>query len=402
MPDLPAPLRIRAFRAWWAALQLSNAGTWMQQVAAGYLAFAATHSATWLGVVAFAQRGPSLVLTPFGGRLADRYDRRQLLAATFAIQLAAASGLAIAAATGRASGGVLVALSLFGGCGQAIQYPSQLATISSLVPGELLHSAVALNSAGFNVARILGPAIAGGLLAVRGGATLCFVLNAGSFVVPLVALRRLPASSAGSLTSDASVLAGIVVMWRTPALRRLVLGCAAFTFGAAPLTTLAPAYANALGGGPGWLGVLLGSFGAGAALGSGPVVRIARRYGRSIVIPGAMVAFAVSSAAAALAPNPWAAAALCALSGVSWLAVFSSTNASVQLISSDAIRGRMLALYLWALIGPMAISAPAVGWIAGRIGIREALVACSASVAVAGVFGLARRVDAIDAGALAD
>jgi MFS family permease len=278
-----------------------------------------------------------------------------------------------------------------------VQYPSQLATISTLVPADLLHSAVSLNSAGFNVARILGPAAAGLLLGLGEGATVCFLLNAASFLVPLLALRLLPAVSAGSRTSDASVTRGIVVMWRTPALRRLVLGCAGFTFGAAPLTTLAPVYASALGGGPGWLGVLLGAFGAGAALGSGLVVRLARRHGRSVVIPGAMVGFAVASAAAALAPSPWLAAPLCAVSGVFWLAVFSSTNASVQLISSDAIRGRMLALYLWALIGPMAISAPVIGWLAGRIGIREALVACSASVAVAGLFGLARRVPAIDA-----
>jgi len=394
---VPSPLRSPVFRAWWTALQLSNAGTWMQQVAAGWLVFEATNSAAAVGLLGLAQRGPSLFLTPLGGRLADQLDRRVVLAVTLAAQLAAAIGLTLVATFTDADPWPLIVLSCAGGIAQALQYPAQLATISALVPPEELHTAVSLNSAGFNLARVLGPAAAGGLLLMSNGAAICFALNAASFALPLLVLRRLPAASAGSRTATATVRSGIAHARSSPPLRRLIVGCAVFTFCAAPLTILAPAYAHALGGGPDALGGLLAAFGAGAMLGAVAVVRISRRLGRGRVIASAMAGYAAFGLVAALAPSPLLAALPCALAGACWLGVFTTTNASIQVITADHLRGRMLALYLWALVGPMAISGVVVGWIAGLAGTRAALASLSVPLAAYAAFALARPVPGIDA-----
>src|SRR4051794_23636729 len=200
----------------------------MQQVAAGWLVFEATGSAAAVGLLGLAQRGPSLFLTPLGGRLADQVDRRRVLAVTLSAQLAAAIGLTLAAAFTDADPWLLILLSGAGGIAQALQYPAQLATISALVPASELHTAVSLNSAGFNLARVLGPAAAGGLLLVPNGAAVCFAANAASFALPLLVLRRLPAASAGSRTATATVRAGIAHARSSPPLRRLIVGCAVF------------------------------------------------------------------------------------------------------------------------------------------------------------------------------
>jgi MFS family permease len=368
-----APLRLPLFRSWWAALQLSNAGTWMQQVAAGFVMYEMTSSALMVGALGLAQRGPSLVLTLLGGRLADRRDRRNLLSLTLAMQAVSAAALTAVALAGTLSPLTLIVASVVGGAAQALQYPAQLATITSLVPDASVHAAVSLNSAGFNLARVVGPAAAGALLLHQHGASICFAANTASYLFPLLIVRRLPATSAGGQTGSATVRGGLVHAWRSPPLRRLIGGCAIFAACAAPLTVLAPAYAAAVGGGPGTLGLLLAAFGVGAVAGAAVAVRVARRIGRHRLIPAAMLLYAIFGGGAALAETPVAASVLCAAAGACWVAVFASTNASIQLIAADAIRGRLLSLYLWSLVGPMALSGLAVGALAGLVGIRTAL-----------------------------
>ncbi len=392
----PAPLRLPLFRAWWLTAQGSNAGTWMQQVAAAWLMLDATGSAAMVGVLGLAQRGPSLFLTPLAGRLADRRDRRTLLVAAIVLQLVAAVGLTLAAVAGAAVPAVLIALSLVGGVGQTLAWPAQLATVSSLVPRSILPDAVSLNSAGFNLARVVGPAIAGAFLLV-GGATACFALNALSFLPQLRVIRRLPQASAGARDGAATVRAAVRHALDSPALRRLMTGCGIFAFCAAPLSVLMPVYAHDLGGGPAALGALLGAFGLGAAAGSLGVLRLVRSVPRHRLIPSAMLAFAVLAIGIAGAPTWWAALPACAAAGACWLAVFSSTNAAIQLLSPDGVRGRVLALYLWLLVGPMALSGVAVGWLAEGIGIRLAFALAAAPLLVYGILALVRPVHAIDA-----
>jgi MFS family permease len=370
----------------------------MQQVAAAWLMLDATGSPAMVGLLGLAQRGPALLLTPIAGRLADRRDRRKLLAASIALQLVAALAFTAAAAMGQAVPSVLLAVSLVGGVGATLAQPAQLATVSSLVPRADLPAAVSLNSAGFNLSRVVGPAIAGALL-VAGGATVCFALNALSFLPQLRVLGRLPRTSAGVRDSSATVRDAVSHVLASPALMRLMTGCAVFAFCAAPLTVLMPVYAAETGTGADGLGILLGSFGLGAAAGSLGLLGVIRRLPRHRLIPGAMVGFSFLSAAVATAPTWWFALPACALAGACWLAVFSSTNAAIQLLSPDAIRGRVLALYLWLLVGPMALSGLAVGWLAGAIGIRAALAAAAVPLCAYGILAVVRPVRAIDASA---
>jgi MFS family permease len=393
--SFPAPLRVPVYRNWWLAAQGSNAGTWMQQVAAAWLMLTATHSAGMVGVLSLAQRGPMLLLTPVAGRLADRRDRRVILAAMQLLQLVAAVGLTVVAALHAVTPANLIALSLVGGAGQALAGPAQLATVSSLVPRESIPAAVSLNSAGFNLARVVGPAIAG-LLLVVGGATVCFAVNALSFVAPLVVATRLPVGSAGSRSDVATVRAAAGHVAASPALRRLVGGCAVFTFLAAPLTVLMPVYAHMLGGGPDTLGLLLAAFGIGATVGALGAVRLAGRLPRHRLIPLAMAVFALVALGAAAAPSALVAAPFCALAGLSWLLVFTSTNSAVQLLAPDRLRGRLLAIYLWSFGGPMAISGIVLGPVAGALGMRSALAIASLPLLVYAAWSLHSPVPSID------
>jgi MFS family permease len=393
---VPAPLRLPAFRAWWLTTQGSNAGTWMQTVAAAWLMLEATDSAAMVGVLGLAQRGPALLLTPLAGRLADRRDRRHVLLVAFVLQLAGAAGLAVAAGLGAAGPEALIALSLLGGVGQTLAWPAQLVTVSSLVPREQLPAAVSLNSAGFNLARVVGPAIAGGLLVV-GGATICFVINTISFLPQLRVVRRLPEASAGGRNAAATFHEAVRHALASPALVRLMTGCGVFAFCAAPLTVLMPVYADDLGASADGLGLLLGAFGLGAAVGSIAVMRIVHRVPRHRIIPAAMVGFAFLYGAVATSPTWWLALPACALAGACWLAVFTSTNASIQLLSPDAVRGRVLALYLWLLTGPMALSGVFVGWLAGEAGIRAAFIATAVPLLAYGILTFVRPVREIDA-----
>ena len=195
------------------------------------------------------------------------------------------------------------------------------------MPPESLHTAVSLNSAGFNLARVVGPAAAGALLLVPDGAAVCFGLEH-----PLVraAADRAPAGcrppAPARAPAAATVRGGVAHAYARPALRRLLTGCAIFTFCAAPLTILVPAYADALGGGPDALGGLLGRVRAGAMVSALFVVRLSRRVGRSRVISCAMLGYAVVGAIAALAPSPLLAALPCALAGACWLAIRNRTK----------------------------------------------------------------------------
>jgi len=394
-PSLPAPLRIPLYRTWWLAAQTSNAGTWMQQLAAAWLVYDQTRSAAAVGVLGLAQRGPSLLLTPLAGRLADRRDRRAVLAWTFASQLAAAVGLTAAAATDRATPTAVILLSLVAGVGQAVASPAQLATVSSLVPRALLPAAVSLQSAGFNLARVVGPALAG-LLLVTTGATLPFALNALSFIAPTVVALRLPDSSSGGRGDDATIRGAVRFARRSPALVRLLTGCAVFTFLAAPLTVLMPVYAGSLGVGADGFFLLLASFWLVVAVVALGGLRFLHAVPRHRLIPAAMTAFAGADVLAAVAPTLPLALGACAVAGACWLTVFTSTNASIQLITPDRLRGRLLSLYLWALVGPMALSGVALGRLAGTTGIRAGLLVCALPLAAYGAFALARPVPEID------
>ena len=284
---VPQVLRVPEFRNVWLASMASNAGSWLQVVAAGWLILELTGSPAAVGALALVMRGPALLLSAYAGGLADRFDRRRLGAVTFLAQGAAAGVLAVLSAVGAATPAAIYLLTFVMGIGFALGLPAMLALIPALVAPERLPQAVSLNAAGINVARLAGPAIGGAVLAGLGPGP-CFALNAVSFLALVAALAALPASPRQPPRANrAGLRPALAFAMRDPAARRLLLGMALFCTLAAPAQELAPVMAEALGGGPGALGLLLGAMGGGALLGAWGLERLtARGYPRHRALLG--------------------------------------------------------------------------------------------------------------------
>ena len=393
---VPSVLRVPAFRSLWLSSLASNAGSWLQIVAAGWLVLEMTGSPAAVGVLALLARAPAFILSGHAGALADRHDRRTVGAWAFVLQGVAALGLAIVTWAGAAGVAVIYVLTFAVGTGFALGLPAMLALIPSLVAHDRLSQAVSLNAAGINVARAVGPAIGGVVLATL-GAGACFALNAASFLAMVVALLRLPPAPTSANRPPAPVRAAVRHAASDPAARRLLVGVGIFTALAAPVQELAPAMAKEVGAGPRGLGLLLGAMGAGALVGAWLLERLtAAGLRRSRALPAASALVAVGVGGVAVAPGFGTAIAAMAFFGCFWIWLFAGTNTAIQLTAPPHLLGRMLGLYQLAVIGPIAIGSVAVGGLAEAIGIRWALGASGVALAVWGLWALTHPVPAID------
>ncbi|MCB1029420.1 MAG: MFS transporter, partial [Microthrixaceae bacterium] len=198
--DAAAAFRFRNFRLFWIGALLSNSGTWLQNLTVPYVVFQLTHSSTWVGVAAFSQLAPMAVLSPLGGTLADRLDRRRVLMWTQSAMAVLAVTMGVVWVTGRASVPAIIALVALGGVVTGINAPAWQAFVSELVPRDALLNAVTLNSAQFNAARAFGPGL-GGLVLVTLGPGPAFFINAASYGAVLVALRMITLASRPAATT---------------------------------------------------------------------------------------------------------------------------------------------------------------------------------------------------------
>jgi MFS family permease len=395
--SVPAVLRVPAFRRFWLASLASNAGSWLQVVAAGWLIYDVTGSPAAVGALALAARAPAFVLSGYAGQMADRFDRRAVGVATFGLQGLGAGALAVAAALDAASPALIYAATVVVGVGFALGLPAMLALVGVLAGRDRLPEAIALNAAGINVARLAGPTLGGVLLAVAGPAA-CFAVNAASFAAVIAVLARLEPFPPAAPGGRARLSEALRHAARHPAPRRLLVGMAVFAALAAPLQELAPVVAARLGAGEVGLGLLLGCLGAGALVGAWLLARLGRGgYPRHLALPTATIAFAI--AAGVVAATPWFALALAATftGGVFWIWMFIATNAAIQLGSPPPLLGRMLGLYQLAVLGPIALGALAAGGLAELVGIRASLGTCAALLAAWGLWSLTHPVPSIDA-----
>jgi len=394
---VPTVLRVPAFRRVWLASLASNCGSWLQVVAAGWMVLQMTGSPAAVGALALVARGPAFLLSLWGGRLADHFDRRRVGMWTFALQGAAGGGMAVLSAAGALSVPVIFALTFALGVGFALGLPAMLALIPALVPPERLGQAVSLNAAGINVARLAGPA-AGGLVFDLAGPTWCFALNAFSFLALIVALARVRPRPQPPRAPGTGVRGALALAARDRPLRRLLVGMALFTTLASPVQELAPVVADRLDAGPRGLGFLLGAMGGGALLGAWLLEALHRAgMGRGTALPVATLAFALGMAAVALAPTTATAIVAMGACGVVWIWMFIATNTSIQLRSPTGMVGRMLGLYQLAVVGPIALGSAAAGALADVAGIRASLMLCAVLLAAWGVYALADRIPGIDA-----
>jgi MFS family permease len=385
-----ALLRQRNFGPYFAGNAVSATGAWFQNLAAGVLILRLTDSAFLLGVLQFANFGPILLLAPWTGSVADRFDRRRLLLVVQSAQTALSALLAAFAFAGAAGEYVVLSFALVSGVLIAFGLPAQLALLASLVSRDDLPSAVALNSLTYNLARAIGPSLAALVIDQLGVAT-AFAINSGSYVVLVVAVLIVKPRPQVRAEASTGLGESFRILRRQPRLAAFLVIVAAVGFASDPVNALAPAFARAFGRDETVGGYLLGAFGAGAVaaavLVAGRTAGSRRRMTATLaLLGGGMVLFALT---------PWLPVAmiLLVLAGFGYLASNTSATSRLQLEVEEAHRGRIMALWGIAFLGVRPFASLVDGAIASAAGVRTAgvVLALPALIGAAGVAMLGRH-----------
>jgi MFS family permease len=351
---------------------ISLVGTWMQQVAVGWLVYRLTDSAFMLGVIGFCAQFPGLVMAPIAGALADRWNRYRMVVVAQSLAMIQASLLATLVLTGTVRVWHLVVLSLAAGLINGLDVPARQALLVRLVGGrEDLPNAIALNSSMFNAARMVGPAIAGAMIAWRGEGPV-FLLNAVSYVAVLgaLAMLRLPkerGEPAGSVLSN--IRKGVAYAFGFPPIRDLLFVLAVVSLVGVPYAVLLPVFAGeVLGGDAGTLGLLTSFAGLGALVGA---LRLASRdtvRGLGRLIVQAVALFGVALVGFAASRTLWLSSGLLALSGYGIMLTSASINTVLQTLVGDAMRGRVMSLFALCFFGVAPVGSLIGGALATRMG----------------------------------
>jgi MFS family permease len=374
------PFRHRAFATVWTGSFVSNIGTWMETVAIGVYVTQATGQAAWTGTVAALTYAPTVVLGPFGGALADRFDRRRFLVGVTLFQTLLAAALTLLAATDRLSVGAVATIVLLAGCAFAVAMPAVQAMTPDLVGAEDLLGAMSLGAAQFNLGRVVGPALAG-LVITAGGLAWAFGLNVLSFGAVLVALAliRIP-PLAGRDGERPRVLRniaeGVVAAGRDPGIRTALLLLVATTFLVSPFIGLVPAVAiKVFGRGAPGTSALVTAQGVGAVCSALAATPLAGLLGRRRLLVAALLLVGPAAVLYGLAPTfPLAVAAIAVL-GFVYLAVLSGTSTVCQLRAPRELRARIASLFMLGVGGGHALGLVVQGWLGDRVGLPEVTAA---------------------------
>ena len=397
-PGWRGPFRHRNYRLFWGGQLVSLAGTWMQSIAQAWLVTELTPDPVWLGVVAAAQFTPVLILGLFGGVIADVLPKRQMLIATQAALMGLAALQTLLVATGAISIPLLLLLAVALGSVNAIDMPVRQSFFSEMVPVDEVGRAVAFNSAMFNGARVIGPAIGGVLIGVIGVAG-CFAVNALSFLAVLVALLLMrevelhpaprgarPRSARAVATSLAE---GLRYVRNTPIIALCVFVIGVISGVAMNFNVIIPPLARLTLqiGAPG-LGALMAAVGFGSLAGALTVAALREPRRSMIVIGGALLgAFSVAAGVAASSDSvlavPLTALALFG-AGFGAISMAATANASIQTTTPPALRGRVMSVYTTVFAGSTPIGGLATGAVVAALGATGALgVAGALAVAAA-------------------
>lgn len=379
-----APLREPLFRAMWIAAIISYIGTWMQAVGAGWMMTMISGSPLMVGLVQAAVALPVFLVILPAGALADMVDRRQFLLVTQAWMVLASGSLGVLTLFRVVTPWMLLGFTFALGLGAVMNDPAWQAITPELVPAEQHAAAVAMNSAGFNVARAVGPALGGMVIAAAGSGT-AFLLNALSFFGVILVLykwkRPVPERVETAALWDA-VLGGIQYVKRSALVKSVLIRTGAFSVGAIALLALLPIVARPFGATG--FGVLLGTFGVGALIGATILPRLKRRLSVDGVVATAIVIFAAMTFAAGRVHTfPWLCLVM-ATAGGAWIGILACLNTAAQTMCPPWVRARALSMYLLVLQGGMAIGSTMWGALATKIGLPDALL-CSALALIAGL-----------------
>jgi predicted MFS family arabinose efflux permease len=378
LPTALRAFRHDDFRRFFSTQLLSQIGSWMQTVAQSWLVLQLTSSPFLLGLIGTLQFGPVLLFSIVSGALADRVPKRRLLVATQAVMSVQAFALAALVSSGHVEYWHVAGLAFLVGLANVLDGPSRLSYVAEMVGRSDVGSAVSLNSASFNAARIVGPSI-GGLLIAGYGLTPAFVLNGLGFAIASAATLGLrtpglpqPRAGAGVLSE---ILTGIRYVWRT---REMVLAlglCAVVSFCVFNFTVYVPLVARTvLGLGAEGFGFLMAALGVGAVSGAlGLGMLGPRQPPRALMFAAAALASG-GLLALSLARSFWPAVLVLLLTGFFGILLVASCNTTMQLASTDALRGRVMSIYTMVWGGAFPIGAFLVGSMAERWGVQRALL----------------------------
>ncbi|CAG4891285.1 MFS transporter [Paraburkholderia saeva] len=385
-------LRGYNYRVWAGGAIVSNVGTWMQRTAQDWLVLTQLthHNATAVGIVMSLQFGPQMLLLPLTGYAADHLDRRKLLFVTQGAMGTLALGLGILTVTGLVQLWQVYVFAFLLGCVTAFDSPARQTFVSELVGETDLSNAVALNSTSFNAARMIGPAVAGVLIAAVGTGWV-FLVNAASFVAVLGSLRLLRLDElyrkSSAVRKRGSLADGFRYVWTRPDLKAVLLMLFLIgTFGLNFPIFISTMSVTAFRAGAGEYGLLTSIMAIGSVTGALLSARRARPH--IMLLLAASAVFGLGCALAAAMPNYWLFGAVLVMLGISAQTVTTSTNSYVQLATEPEMRGRVVAILLAIALGGTPLGAPVVGWVADRFGPRWALLVGAAAGFAAAVVAI--------------
>nr|WP_239452072.1 MFS transporter [Frondihabitans sp. PAMC 28766] len=370
-------LKVFNYRLWFSGALVSNTGTWMQATAQDWLVLTrlTNHNATALGVTMALQFLPPILMIPVTGLIADRYDRRRMLMLTQGSMGILGLALGLLVVTDVVQLWMVWAFALVMGVVQAVDAPIRQSFVSELVPPKKLTNAVSLNSASFNGARLIGPAVAGVLIAVIGTGPV-FLINAASFIAVLTSLKFIRVSqlqfkprvkrAKGQIKEGFRYVRGrhdLVVIF----IMIFIIGTFGLNF---PIYTSTMA-TQSFGVGASGFGLLTSAVAVGSL--AGALLSARREKPRMRVLVLAAISFGVTLTVAALMPTYWSFAAVLIAVGLSSITLMTTANGIVQLSAAPEVRGRVMALYMAIFTGGTPIGAPIVGWVANTFGPREAI-----------------------------
>lgn len=386
-PSAFAPFKHHTFTILWLATVISNIGTWMHDVGAGWLMASMVSSPLLVALVQTATTLPLFLFALPAGALADIIDRRHLLLVVQVLMSITAVLLGVTVMTDRITPGILLAFTFAMGVGAALMAPAWQAIVPKLVPFETLQQAVAANSVGINISRAIGPAL-GGVLITTTAISVPFLLNGLSFLVVVCALLwwRPAKTTQQPLPPEhllGAIRSGLRYAFHSKPLTSTLARALGFFLFASAYWALLPLIAKTtLAGGAELYGLLLGAVGLGAVVGAFAIPKLKPYFGADKLVALGTLGSAIAMSVLAVGPHPSIAVVVCLLAGMSWITVLTSLNVSAQVALPDWVRARGLAIFVTFFFGSMSLGSLFWGQVASMYGVTVALLGASVGALV--------------------
>lgn len=387
-----SPFRFPVFRSIWFASVLSNLGGLIQTVGAAWLMTSIARSADMVALVQTSVALPIVLLSVFAGAMADNLDRRKVMLGAQIFMLVVSTALTVFAWMDLITPWLLLMFTFLIGCGAAFNGPAWQASVGDMVPRPHLPGAVAINSMGFNIARSVGPAIGGAIVAAAGAAA-AFAVNAASYIALIVVLSRWRPERPPPLlpreTMGIAVAAGIRYVSMSPSIQRVLIRSLVFGMGASSVMALLPLIAKELlAGGPMTYGLLLGAFGVGAVLGALGSARLREKLASEGLSRLSCVAFAIAAGVSGWSTYLLPTTLMMMIAGASWVLALSTFNVSVQMSTPRWVVARALSIYQVTAFGGLAAGSWLWGVISASDGVTVALAAAAIVMLICAAMGL--------------